>query len=408
MVITRLTVGVCLVAAGLLIGIGARPRVLAQGTAAIVPFKIAVPDAVLTDLKDRLARTRFPSQIEGSGWDYGTNLSYLRELVTYWQTKFDWRAQERKLNQLPQFKTNIDGLDIHFIHQKSSRTDAIPLVFVHGWPGSVLEVTKIIGPLTEPPPGEIAFHVVALSLPGYGFSDKPKERGVSNRRIAGIIAQLMARLGYQRYGAQGGDWGGFIVRQLGLVDPQHLIGLHSNMCVAGPAPGSNPNEGVPPEELKRIEAMRQRSANESAYSQLQGTKPQTLGYSLNDSPAGLAAWIVEKFRTWSDSNGNVESKFTKDELLTNITIYWVTETGPSSVRLYYENRMDPGLQGKVQVPFACAIFPFEMFVMPPKQWVEASYNLVQYTVMPRGGHFAAMEEPGLLVDDVRKFFKGLK
>ena len=408
MSITRLSLGVCLVAAGLLAGLGHSGRVLAQGTAPIVPFKIAVPDAVLADLKDRLARTRFPSEIEGSGWDYGTNLSYLRELVTFWRTSFDWRAQERKLNQLPQFKTQIDGLDIHFIHQKSSRTDAIPLVFVHGWPGSVLEVTKIIGPLTEPAPGETAFHVVALSLPGYGFSDKPKQSGISNRRIAGIIAQLMARLGYQRYGAQGGDWGGFIVRQLGLVDPQHLIGLHSNMCVAGPQPGSDPNAGVPPEELKRVEAARARSANESAYSQLQGTKPQTLGYSLNDSPAGLAAWIVEKFRTWSDSGGNVETKFTKDELLTNIMIYWVTETGPSSVRLYYENRRDPGLQGKVQVPFACAVFPFEMFVIAPKQWVEASYNLVQYTVMPRGGHFAAMEEPQLLVEDVRKFFKGLK
>jgi pimeloyl-ACP methyl ester carboxylesterase len=414
MSITRLTVGVCL-AAGLVAGSGATGpglrsgrALLAQGPAAIVPFKIAVPDAVLTDLKDRLARTRFPSEIEGSGWDYGTNLAYLRELVTYWRTTFDWRAQERKLNRLPQFKTQIDGLDIHFIHQKSSRTDATPLVFVHGWPGSVLEVTKIIGPLTEPPPGETAFHVVALSLPGYGFSDKPKQSGVSNRRIAGIIAQLMARLGYQRYGAQGGDWGGFIVRQLGLVDPQHLIGLHSNMCVANPPPGANPNEGVPPDELKRVEAGRQRSVNESAYSQLQGTKPQTLGYSLNDSPAGLAAWIVEKFRTWSDSGGNVETKFSKDELLTNIMIYWVTETGPSSVRLYYENRRDPGLQGKVQVPFACAVFPLEMFVIAPKQWVEASYNLVQYTVMPRGGHFAAMEEPGLLVEDVRKFYKGLK
>jgi epoxide hydrolase len=408
MSITRVTVGLCLVAAELLAGSGLSGRVLAQGTAPIVPFKIAVPDAVLADLKDRLARTRFPSEIEGSGWDYGTNLSYLRELVTDWRTSFDWRAQERKLNQLPQFKTQIDSLDIHFIHQKSSRTDAIPLVFVHGWPGSVLEVTKIIGPLTEPSAGETAFHVVALSLPGYGFSDKPKQSGISNRRIAGIIAQLMARLGYQRYGAQGGDWGGFIVRQLGLVDPQHLIGLHSNMCVAGPPPGPNPNEGVPPDELKRVEAARQRSANESAYSQLQGTKPQTIGYSLNDSPAGLAAWIVEKFRTWSDSGGNVETKFTKDELLTNIMIYWVTETGPSSVRLYYENRRDPGLQGKVQVPFACAVFPFEMFVIAPKQWVEASYNLVQYTVMPRGGHFAAMEEPQLLVEDVRKFFKGLK
>ncbi len=290
----------------------------------------------------------FPSEIEGSGWDYGTNLAYLRELVTYWRTTFDWRAQERKLNQLPQFKTQIEGLDLHFIHKKSSRADAVPLVFVHGWPGSIVEVTKIIGPLTEPPPGEVAFHVVAISLPGYGFSDKPKQGGVSNRRIAGMIAQLMARLGYQRYGAQGGDWGGFIVRQLGLLDPQHLIGVHSNMCVTGPPPGPDPNAGVPPEELKRVDAARARALNESAYSQLQGTKPQTLGYSLNDSPAGLAAWIVEKFRTWSDSGGDVEKKFTKDELLTNIMIYWATETGPSSVRLYYENRRDPGLQGKMR------------------------------------------------------------
>jgi epoxide hydrolase len=404
----RFTVGVTLLLALFLIGSGPATGIAAQGQVAIVPFKIAVPDPVLTDLKDRLARTRFPSEIENSGWEYGTNLGYLRELVTYWRTKFDWRAQERQLNLLPQFKTSIDGLDLHFVHKKSSRTDAVPLVFVHGWPGSIVEVTKIIGPLTEPPPGEVAFHVVAISLPGYGFSDKPKQAGVSNRRIAGMIAQLMARLGYQRYGAQGGDWGGFIVRQLGLVDPQHLIGVHSNMCVAGPAPGSDSNAAVPPDELKRLEAMRQRSANESAYSQLQGTKPQTLGYSLNDSPAGLAAWIVEKFRTWSDSGGTVEKKFTKDELLTNITIYWVTETGPSSVRLYYENRIDPGLQGKVTVPFACAVFPFEMFIMPPRQWVEASYNLQQYTVMPRGGHFAAMEEPELLVADMRKFFSRLK
>jgi microsomal epoxide hydrolase len=288
----------------------------------------------------------------------------------------------------------------------------MPLVFVHGWPGSIVEVTKIIGPLTNPTEyggrAEDAFHVVALSLPGYGFSGKPKESGISNRRIAGIIAQLMARLGYTRYAAQGGDWGGFIVRQLGLVDPDHLIGLHSNMCVAGAPPGPDPNAGVPPEELKRVEAARVRSANETAYSQLHGTKPQTLAYSLNDSPAGLAAWIVEKFRTWSDSGGDVEKRFTKDELLTNITIYWVTETGPSSIRLYYENRKDPGLQGRVQVPSACAVFPFEMFAIAPRQWVEAAYNLRQYTVMPRGGHFAAMEEPQLLVEDVRKFFRGLR
>ena len=385
-------------------------RVQAPSKEAIVPFKINVPNAVLADLKDRLARTRFPSEIANSGWDYGTNLAYLKELVTYWRTKYDWREQERQLNRLPQFKTTIDGVEIHFVHQRSSRPGATPLVFVHGWPGSFFEVTKIIGPLTEPTAHggrpEDAFDVVAISLPGYGFSGKPTEPGYSNRRIASMIAQLMARLGYTRYGAQGGDWGGFIVRQLGLTDPAHLIGLHSNFCVVANLPGSNSNEGVPPEELRRIEGNRGRAMNETAYSQLQGTKPQTLGYSLNDSPAGLAAWIVEKFRTWSDSDGNVEKHFTKDELLTNIMIYWVTETGPSSVRLYYENRKDPGLQGRVEVPSACARFPGEFLFNSSRKSVEASYNLQQYTEMPRGGHFAALEEPGLLVEDVRKFFRG--
>ena len=382
-----------------------------RSSEAILPFRINVPNAVLADLNERLARTRFPSEIDGAGWDYGTNLAYMKELVTYWRTKFDWREQERRLNQLPQFKTTIDGVEVHFVHQRSSRSGATPLVFIHGWPGSFVEVTKIIGPLTEPAAhggrAEDAFNVVALSLPGYGFSGKPTQPGYSNRRIAGIIAQLMARLGYSRYGAQGGDWGGFIVRQLGLVDPNHLIGLHSNFCVAANSPGgANPNEGVPPEELRRIDANRGKAANETAYSQLQGTKPQTLGYSLNDSPAGLAAWIVEKFRTWSDSDGNVEKHFTKDELLTNIMIYWVTETGPSSVRLYYENRKDPGLQGRVEVPFACARFPGEFLFNSSRKSVEASYNVQQYTEMPRGGHFAALEEPELLVNDVREFFRG--
>jgi microsomal epoxide hydrolase len=377
---------------------------------AIAPYKINVSDAVLTDLKDRLARTRFPDEVEGAGWDYGTNLAYLRELVTYWRTTFNWREQERKLNQLPQFTTNIDGVNLHFVHKKSSRADATPLLFIHGWPGSFMEVTKIIGPLTEPTAhggrAEDAFHVVAVSLPGYGFSSKPRQPGYNNRRFAAMFAQLMARLGYTRYGVQGGDWGAIILRQMGLVDPTHQIGLHSNMCTAGAPPGPNPNEGISPEELKQTEAARARTANETGYSQLQGTKPQTLGYSLNDSPAGLAAWIVEKFRTWSDSGGNVEKHFTKDELLTNITIYWVTETGPSSVRLYYENRRDSGLQGRVEVPFACARFPQELFAAAPRLWIERAYNLQQYTEMPRGGHFAALEEPELLVEDIRKFFRG--
>jgi len=383
----------------------------AQTRDEVVPFRIAVPDAVLADLRERLARTRFPDELEGAQWDYGTNLAYLRELVTYWRTKFDWREQERRLNQLPQFKTTVDGIDIHFVHQRSSHVNAVPLVFIHGWPGSFWEATKIIGPLTEPTRhggrAEDAFHVVAVSLPGYGFSGKPRQPGYSNRQIAAMIAQLMPRLGYTRYGAQGGDWGGFIVRQLGLVDPTHLIGLHSNFCVPGVLTGvSNPTEGISAEEQRRLEASRAFMATETAYSQLQGTKPQTLGYSLNDSPAGLAAWIVEKFRTWSDSAGEVEKRFTKDELLTNIMIYWVTQTGPSSVRLYYENRKDPGLSGRVEVPFACARFPGEPFNLGPRRAVEASYNLQQYTEMPRGGHFAALEEPGLLVDDLRKFFRG--
>jgi microsomal epoxide hydrolase len=385
----------------------------AQTTAsseAITPFRINVPNATLNDLKDRLARTRFPSEIDKSGWEYGTNLAYLKELVAYWRTTFNWREQERKLNQLPQYTTTIDGVAIHFVHQRSSHANATPLVMIHGWPGSFFEFTKVIGPLTEPTKfggnASDAFHVVTLSLPGYGFSGAPRTSGYSPARMARIVAQLMARLGYTRYGAQGGDWGAAIVRQLGLVDREHLIGLHSNMCLANPPPGANPNEGVPDVELKRVQAAQARSANELGYFQIQSTRPMTLAYGLNDSPAGLAAWIVEKFRAWSDSDGDVEKKFTKDELLTNVTIYWVTETAPSSVRIYYENRIDTGLSGRVEVPFACARFPREMFAIVPTKWLEAQYNLQQLTDMPSGGHFAALEEPQLLVDDVRKFFRG--
>jgi microsomal epoxide hydrolase len=382
---------------------------LGQG---VGPYRIDVPEAVLKDLNERLERTRYPSEIEGSGWDYGTNLAYLKELVDYWRISFDWREQERKLNQLPQFLTTIDGVEIHFVHQRSSHPDATPLVLIHGWPGSILEFTKIIGPLTEPTKfggrADAAFHVVALSLPGFGFSGKPRVRGYSPRRMAETVAALMARLGYTRYGAQGGDWGGAIVQQLGLVDSGHLIGLHSNLCIAGPPSGSDPNEGVPAEELAFVQAVQARMKREYGYFEIQSNKPMTLGFGLNDSPAGLAAWIVEHFRNWSDSGGDVETRFTKDELLTNITIYWVTETAPSSVRIYFEYRNDPGLEGRVEVPFACARFPKETFAVVPRKWIEAQYNLVQFTEMPRGGHFAAMEEPELLVEDVRKFFRGLR
>ena len=381
---------------------------------AIRPFEITVPDSVLDDLKLRLEQTRLPDQLDGVGWDYGTELDYLTDLITYWREEFDWRAQEQQLNQFDQFKTRIDDLDIHFIHQRSPEADAIPMIITHGWPGSIAEFTKIIGPLTDPVAhggaAEDAFHVVAPSMPGYGFSDKPRSRGFGPEQIAEVNAALMARLGYEKYGIQGGDWGSIVSSRHAFNHPEAAIGLHLNMLVGGPPPGGDPTEGVPPEELERSQARRSfYNTAESAYSQIQGTKPQTLGYALNDSPAGQAAWIVEKFRAWCDCNGDPESIFTRDELLTNIMIYWVTETATSSARLYYEsgNTATSRALGRVEVPTGAAIFPYELFIAPRK-WAEASFNITHWTEMPRGGHFAAMEQPDLLVDDLRTFFRGLR
>jgi microsomal epoxide hydrolase len=383
-----------------------------SGAEAIVPFKIHVADEVLRDLHERLRRTRFPDALNGVGWEYGTDLAYMKSLVEYWRDRYDWRTAERKLNALDQYTTTIDGIKIHFIHQRSKEPNAMPLVLTHGWPGSIYEFTKIIGPLTDPVKyggrAEDAFHVVAVSLPGFGFSEQPHERGYSPEKMAGIIAKLMARLGYQRYGAQGGDWGGIISRLIALDDAPHVAGLHLNFCTAGPPPGvANPTEGVPAAERRRMEERNAYMQNERAYQQIQGTKPQTLGYGLNDSPAGLAAWIVEKFHAWCDCDGNVESRFTRDDLLTNVTIYWVTGTAASSTRIYYENRVAAPRPGRVEVPTACALFPKEI-TTPPRKWVEARYNLVRWTEMPRGGHFAALEQPELLVDDVRAFFRTLR
>ena len=381
---------------------------------AIRPFTINVPEAVLDDLRARLGRTRLPDQLDGVGWDYGTDLDYLTELIAYWRDEFDWREQERRLNQFDQFKTRIDDLDIHFIHQRSPEADAIPLIITHGWPGSIAEFTKIIGPLTDPVAhggnAEDAFHLVAPSIPGYGFSDKPRSPGFGPEQIAEVNAALMARLGYERYGIQGGDWGSIISSRHAFNHPEQTIGLHLNMLIGGPPPGGDPTDGVPPEELARSQARRSfYTTAESGYSQIQGTKPQTLGYALNDSPAGQAAWIVEKFRAWCDCNGDPESIFTKDEMLTNITIYWVTQTATSSARLYYESSRAPtsGPIGRIEVPTGAAIFPYELFITPRK-WAEASYNITHWTEMPRGGHFAAMEQPELFVEDLRTFFRPLR
>jgi len=389
---------------------------------AIKPFKISVDDAVLRDLKERLGRTRFPDQIPDSGWDYGVDLGYMKDLVAYWKDKYDWRAEERKLNELPQFTTEIDGLSIHFIHVRSKEKNALPLVFVHGWPGSFAEFHKVIGPLTDPVAhggkAEDAFHVVCPSLPGFGFSGKPKERGWNSQRMAEAIAKLMTRLGYERYGAQGGDWGGGIVRWMTLADAR-CVGAHNNFP-SGSRPMEDPMRDVTPEEMKRMEKRQQELRDHYAYAAIQGTRPLTLGYGLNDSPAGLAAWVIDKFWAWSDHGGKLESKFTKDELLTNVMIYWVTETMPSSVRIYFESSPShpspkpksmtewKGRGGK-PAPIGFVLFPKEINV-PPRAWVERAVgpSMVHWTEMPRGGHFAALEEPELLVGDVRKFFSKLR
>ncbi len=384
---------------------------------ALRPFEIAVSDEVLADLATRLARTRFPDQV-GTDWVYGTDVDYLRELVTYWRDEYDWLEQERQLNQFDHFKTRIDDLDIHFIHQRSPEADALPLLILHGWPGSIVEFMKVIGPLTDPVAhggqAEDAFHVVAPSLPGYGFSDRPREPGMGPEQIADINAQLMARLEYDRYGTQGGDWGAVISRWIAYKDAEHVAGLHLNFVMASPPAGAeNPMEGVTPEELQRMQERQASLADATGYTQIQGTKPQTLGYGLNDSPAGLAAWIVEKFHAWCDCQGDLESIFTKDELLTNVMLYWVTQTATSAARLYYESMRQAGARlltappGRVEVPTAGALFPFELTI-PPRRWAEAHYNITRWTQMPRGGHFAAFEQPELLVEDVRAFYRDLR
>jgi len=381
---------------------------------AIRPFTIRVPDAVLADLKARLAMARFPDPLQGDGWSHGADVGYVKQLVAYWRDRFDWRAQERALNAFEQFTTSIDGLTIHFIHRRSKQPNAFPLLITHGWPGSFVEFTKIIGPLTDPVAyggrPEDAFDVVIPSIPGFAFSDKPREPGYAPARIAAIEAKLMARLGYRRYGAQGGDWGSIISTQVALNDAPHVAGLHINMCT-GPAPADgDPNAGLSEAEKDRLKLRQAFQAEETGYQQIQGTKPQTIGMALNDSPIGLAAWIVEKFQTWCDCDGNPERVFTKDELLTNIMLYWVTQTAASSARIYYESRHAapaPGGPRRVEAPTACADFPKEV-IWSPRRWLEPRYHITRWTEMPRGGHFAAFEQPGLLVDDVRAFFRTVR
>ena len=383
----------------------------------ITPFQISISDEDLEDLQLRLSLTRLPDQLNNISWEYGTDLNYMRELIGYWQDGFDWREQERQLNQFDQFKTVVDDLNMHFIHQRSSNPDAIPLMVVHGWPGSVSEFSKIIGPLTDPLAygGDISdsFHVIAPSLPGFGFSDIPDETGYSPERIALLLAELMEKIGYERYAIAGGDWGAIINRHLANHYPDRLIGLHSNMMLAGPPSSTEQRANVTEEEDEARTSRQGYMQNEVAYQQIQGTKPQTLGYGLNDSPAGVAAWIVEKFHGWTDmpqgADGYLDNHFTKDELLTNIAIYWFTNTITSSTRIYLENRNTPAIKPMefINVPTGAAIFPAEIFITP-RSWAEASYDLRHWTVMEEGGHFAALEQPELYLNDLREFFRLLR
>jgi pimeloyl-ACP methyl ester carboxylesterase len=377
------------------------------------PFTISIPDAVLADLRERLARTRWPDEPPGAGWSYGSDVSYVKELCAYWRDRYDWRAHEAILNGFRQFTAPVAGIDLHFIHEEGHGPKPFPLLLSHGWPGSVWEFHKILPMLTDPArfggdPAD-SFTVVAPSLPGYGFSFAPGQARFGIADIAPAFAMLMTDvLGYARFAAQGGDWGAFVASVLGLRHPKNVVGIHLNLLTAGregPA-------GVAPtaEETAYKEQARRWQAEEAGYQWIQGTKPQTLAFGLADSPAGLAAWIVEKFRTWSDCGGDVERRFTKDELLTNITIYWVTGAIGSSFWPYYARRHGgspiPG-DARIEVPTAYARFPGEI-LHPPRAWAERAYNIQRWTDMPAGGHFAALEEPAALAADIRAFFRDLR
>lgn len=392
------------------------------------PFEVQVTEEVLDDLRERLARTRWPDEIADAGWEQGTNLAYLRELVAYWEGSFDWREQEEKLNRFAQFRAEVGGFDLHFVHERGEGPDPLPLILTHGWPSTFFEFSKIVPLLTDPEShgGDAAdaFDVVVPSLPGYAFSDRPKEAGFS-WCMPGLWVELMEGLGYERFAAHGGDIGGMVTNLLGLKYPERLVGIHVTYP-AEPYVGPGAPE-LSERERELLEGRPGGQEAEGAYAHVQRTKPQTLSYGLNDSPTGLASWIVEKWRNWSDSGTNVESSFTKDELLTTITIYWVTQTIGSSFRIYYDwalasprpewlgREVPRGVteplakDERIGAPSAVCLFPADPASGVPREWVERAYaDLRRFTEMPKGGHFAAMEAPELLAEDIRSFFRPLR
>ena len=381
---------------------------------AISPFRITVNDADLADLHDRLARTRWPERETVADWSQGIPLAYVQEVCEYWRTGYDWRAREAHLNQHPQFRTTLTGdgdepLDIHFLHVRSPHPEAMPLIITHGWPGSTVEFMKVIGPLTDPVAhgGDAAdaFHVIAPSLPGFGFSDKPTRAGWGVERIGMAWDQLMVRLGYDRYVAQGGDWGSSVTTRIGAQNLGHCIGIHINMPIAFPGPDDMAD--LTPAEMAALGKAGHYQEHESGYSKQQSTRPQTIGYGLVDSPAGQAAWILEKFQTWTDNDGSPEDAISRDELLDNVMMYWLSGAGASSARLYWESFAAFAGQ-TVTIPAGISQFPKEIFTAS-RRWAERSYTDIRYwNELDKGGHFAAFEQPELFVGELRNCFRNLR
>lgn len=382
------------------------------------PFRIAVPDADLDDLRSRIGATRWPGELTGVGWDRGVPQDYLRELAEYWRTEYDWRAAEAEMNRFPQFHTEIDGVDVHFLHVRSPEPDATPLLLTHGWPGTIVEFLDVIGPLSDPrahggDPAD-AYHLVIPSLPGYGFSGPLTEPGWDMTRIARAFAELMRRLGYDQYIPQGGDFGAVVALTLAGLDAEHVQATHVNLLVTTP-----PESGPAPSELgaadlDRLARLGRFIAEDTGYMKVQATRPQTLAYALADSPVGQLAWIIEKFREWTDSEKVPEDAVSRDRLLTNVTIYWLTRTAGSSAQLYYEIADSlpiaptPPSMPVLPTKLGVAIYPEDM-IQPVRAWADVHFpGIVQWTEHDRGGHFAAMEQPELFVADLRAFAKTLR
>jgi pimeloyl-ACP methyl ester carboxylesterase len=380
----------------------------------IRPFRVDIPQADIDDLHERLDHTRWPSELPRVGWSRGVPVGYLKGSVQYWRTGYDWRAHEARLNAYPQFLTEIDGQTIHFLHVQSSEPNATPLMLIHGWPGSFVEFIELIGPLTDPAahggdPAD-AFHLVIPSVPGFGFSTPLSEAGWTHGRIAKAFTELMTRLGYDRYGLQGGDIGAFEAPLMGQLAPERIVGVHVNALVTFPSGDPADLEGLTEAEQERIARFRNFEQDMSGYMAIQGTRPQTQAYGLADSPAGQLGWILEKFKEWTDPSADLpEDAVDRDHLLTNVSIYWFSNTAGSSANLYYETYHDPSLfapRERSSVPTGVAVSTTQDIAI--RRLAERDHNIVRWTEFDRGGHFAAMENPGFLVEDVRAFFRGLR